>query len=204
MLTSIAPVESYKDLFKYAEQFMLVGKLSLSAVLIISFTSLVREMGKSLVEKLIFKNGLRFPTTEMLLWKTRLISKPQKEMLHRKILEDFEIELYDAEAERDDELEARLRARDAVSAIRHHVGDGKFTLQYNIRYGFWRNLVGGLPLGLILGASSLLCVESELGRIISGVYLLVAIPLTVLGIPIIRSASLDYAHYLFTEYGGKK
>jgi hypothetical protein len=60
-----------------------------------------------------------------------------------KLLEKTGIKLSNEKDEMSDIENARLQAREAVNAIRNIVGHGSFTITYNIRYGFLRNLIGG-------------------------------------------------------------
>jgi hypothetical protein len=205
LLTSIAPPESYEQLFRYADQFAFVAEWGVNVVFIILLISIIREIGKSVIAKRLFDNGLKSPTTEMLLWNTRYLSRGMKESLHRKIHSDFEVKLLDEAGEAENEHEARLRIREAVGLVRLKVGKGKHTLQYNIRYGFWRNLAGGLPLAILFSILALFFVSGVLAKVIAGAYLVAALVLAIFVIPILRSTGHTYAEYLFTEYlGGAK
>lgn len=202
LLTSIAPPEGYEQLFRYADQFAFVAEFGVNVVFIILLIYVIREIGKSVIAKRLFDSGLKSPTTEMLLWETDYLSKGMKERLRRKIKSDFDIELLDEAREEEDQHEARLRIREAVGLIRLKVGKGKHTLQYNIRYGFWRNLAGGLPLAIFFSILALCFVSGTLAKVIAGAYLVSALLLAVFVIPILRSAGHTYAEYLFTEYLG--
>lgn len=202
LLTSIVPPESYEQLFRYADQFAFVAEWGVNVVFVILLIYVIREIGKSVIAKHLFDSGLQSPTTEMLLWNTRYLSKAMKESLHYKIKSDFDIELLDEIREGEDEQEARLRIREAVGLVRHKVGNGRHTLQYNIRYGFWRNLTGGLPLAILFSILALCFVSGALAKVIAGAYLVSALVLAAFAIPILRSAGHTYAEYLFTEYLG--
>lgn len=203
LLTSIAPPESYRELFRYSDQFAIVANVGLNVVFVVLLINIIREMGKTLIAKPLFKNGLHAPTTEALLWKTSHISSAQKTLIHAKIQNDFGLELLSAEKEKDDETEARLRIRDAVAQVRHATGNGRHTLQYNIRYGFWRNLVGGLPLGILFSILALCFVSGSLAKIIAAAYLFAALLIAAFAVPLLRSTGRTYAEYLFTEYIGE-
>ncbi len=53
------------------------------------------------------------------------------------------------------ETEARRRIVEAIGYIRNKVKHGYLLLKHNIQYGFWRNLVGGSVIGLILSIINL-------------------------------------------------
>lgn len=200
MLTSLAPPESYKELFQYSEHFMIVANVGLNVILILFLINIIRELGKSLVAKKLFKHGLTAPTTEMLLWGNDQLSDQFKERLHAKISKEFDVDLFDRDAEKADDRQARILARDTVGLIRKAVGNGQHVLQYNIRYGFWRNLVGGLPLGILFAIGAIIFVQGSLAQVITGCYLAVAAVLAFTGLSLLRSTGATYAEYLLTEY----
>jgi low affinity Fe/Cu permease len=205
LVTSIAPPESYRELFRYSDQFTIVANVGLNVVCVVLLINIIREIGKTLIAKPLFKNGLHAPTTEALLWKTFHMSSARKALLHTKIKKDLSIELLSAEDEAENETEARLRIRDAVAQVRYATENGQHTLQYNIRYGFWRNLAGGLPLAILFSILALIFVSGVLAKVIAGAYLLSALVLAVLVVPLLRATGQTYAEYLFTEYlGGDK
>jgi hypothetical protein len=200
VLSSVLNIDELKEIFKYADKFLIVGNFGLNMIAIIFLTHVVRTMGKYLIEYPLFQNGLRFPTTEMLLWKTKLISKEMKTNLHEKIKKDFNLKLPVLDEELNDNSEARLLARDAVNQIRSYVGNEKRTKQYNIYYGLFRNLTGGLPLGLIFTILALIFVDGHIAKIILWTYLGGILFYALIAIPLLRMTGKHYAQYLFTEY----
>ncbi|MCD6401542.1 MAG: hypothetical protein J7L73_06380 [Anaerolineales bacterium] len=200
VLSSLVNADEFNELFRYADKFLIVSTVGLNAIFIIFLTHVVRTMGKYLIEYFLFCDGLKFPTTEMLLWKTKLISKEKKANLHAKIQTDFAINLASLEGETNDEHEARLLAKDAVDQIRNQVGDGRNTKQYNIYYGLFRNLTGGLPLAIIMAVLSLFFVDGNLAKVIGWAYLVSMCIYTFLAIPLLKAMGKHYAQYLFTEY----
>ena len=135
--------------------WMLAANISLSLILTLALIQLQCGIAKHYFEESIFgKGGINFPTTNMLLFCTSFLSKNMKKAIREKIKNDFNLILMDAEQERLDLDEAKKRAREAVGLIRKLVGRGIMTYQYNIRYGFIRNLLGGSLWGL---AGSVVC-----------------------------------------------
>jgi hypothetical protein len=101
-------------------------------------------IAKHLIQDRLFgKSGLFFPSTTMFLYDNNLLSRNRKNQIREKLLEKTGIKLSNAKDEMSDIENARLQAREAVNAIRNIVDHGSFTITYNIRYGFWRNLIGG-------------------------------------------------------------
>lgn len=204
ILSSLVNSYELNELFKYADKFLIVSAVGLNVISIIFLTHVVRALGKYLVEYFLFHDGLKFPTTEILLWKTNLISREKKTRLHEKIQRDFAINLANLDDETNDEHESRLLAKDAVDQIRNQVGNGIHTKRYNIHYGLFRNLTGGLPLALIMTILSLLFVDGTLARMILWTYLGGICFYAIISIPLLNVMGKHYAQYLFTEYLGKE
>lgn len=113
----------------------------------------IRDRGKMLEER-EFKKRTAFPTTEFLLWDNNEFTDEYKRSIRNAIREDFGKVLLDADAERENEEHARRLIAEAVDVIRPRIKDGVRLLQYNIRYGFARNLAAGsrdigLPCALV-------------------------------------------------------
>lgn len=200
MLLSQVEARQIQELFKHAGWFLIVKDISLPTIAVIAFTHAVRLMGKYGIEWFLFQNGLRFPTTEMLLWKTRLLSAERKRQLHAQIKADFGIQLCTQEEESADEQEARLRAKDAVGQVRIKVGAGIRTRQYNVQYGLSRNLAGGTPLMLILAVFALILVPGGLAKALSWGCIGFSILYGIACLPLLRHMGSHYAEYLFNEY----
>lgn len=203
LLMSLFDTSDFQSLFEHAGLFLIVKNVGLGSICVIFLTHVVRTLGKYGIELPLFKDGLRFPTTEMLLWKTRFLSSERKRQLHAKIKADFGIQLCSEDEETIDEHEARLRAKDAVSQIRLEVGAGVRTRQYNTHYGLFRNLAGGTPLALLLAVLALVFVPGGLAKVVSWTYIVAAVLYALFSVPLLRHMGRDYADYLFTEYMGK-
>lgn len=108
------------------------------------FAEITRNLGKAL-ETETFGEEMFFPTTELLLHSDKTFSHDKKERIYSKIKKDFGIDLLTESQEKNDKNDARKRIREAVGQIRQKLGNGRLLLQYNIRYGFWRNLCACSP-----------------------------------------------------------
>lgn len=125
--------------------WMLVANIGLSLMIMLALVQFQCGFSKHWVEEPIFgKGGVHFPSTNMLLFNSTLISTTRKEQVRKKIFDLFSMELSTKNDENKNPENARLKARDAVNRIRTVVGKGNMTLQYNIRYGFFRNFIGGV------------------------------------------------------------
>jgi len=112
---------------------------------------LFRSTSKLLFQFRLFKEDeTKMPTTEMLLYKNKLMAKDTIDRLHRKVKEDFNLDMKSAEEELKDEREARLSIVEAVGAMRNVTRGNEILEQANYRYGFSRNLLGGLVWALVI------------------------------------------------------
>lgn len=124
--------------------WMLVTNISLSLIVTLSLIQLQCGIAKHWIEDSIFgKGGINFPTTNLLLFEDSVLSRNIKLAIREKINNDFHFELMNEDQEHKDIVEARRLIKDAVGFIRTYVGKGRMTHQYNIGYGFMRNLIGG-------------------------------------------------------------
>jgi hypothetical protein len=183
--------------------WMLFGKLSVSFIFMVTFMQIQCFIGKHLVEEIIFgKGGINFITTKMLLFCGGMLSEDRKKQIRDKIFIDTSILLSTKEEEKSNLPDAQLKAREAVNAIRNIVGKGLKTINYNIRYGFFRNLIGG-SFFVFLGSSA--CIVYYINKnwnilIFFGIYFVFFILLFVLKRKILESLAYSYADRLFSEY----
>ena len=124
--------------------WLLAANISLSLIVTLALIQLQCGIAKHWIEESIFgKGGINFPTTNLLLFQNHVLSRSMKVGIRERIRNDFNFKLMDEVRESDDTEEARRLAREAVGFIRGYVRKGLMTYQYNIRYGFMRNLIGG-------------------------------------------------------------
>ena len=124
--------------------WLLITNMSLSLVVTLALIQLQCGIAKHWIEESIFgKGGINFPTTYYLLFHDQNLSRNIKIAIREKIYRDFHFKLMDDIQENVDVEEAKRLAREAVGFIRGYVRKGRMTHQYNIRYGFMRNLIGG-------------------------------------------------------------
>jgi hypothetical protein len=105
--------------------------------------------------------------------------------------------------EKQDRGEAIRLIIEAVALIRGKVNDGKLCINYNIQYGFARNLIAGFfiafPFSLI---SIVVCIiiPSNSGLVISSLTALFFVVLFFVRTVILTKLGESYAKNLFSEY----
>ena len=88
------------------------------------------------------------PTTDLLIYEKSNFSTQQIDNIRDKICSDFTI-LIPSKEQQIESLELRKIITDAVRQIREKTRSNAILLDYNIRYGFCRNFLGGLSLGIL-------------------------------------------------------
>jgi len=194
----------WDELLKSISWMLVIANLSLSFIVMLAFVQFQCSLGKIWIEESVFgKGGERFPTTDMLLYSGGLISKQRKEQLRCRISDISGCAFSTEEEEHADPSNARLQAREAVGHVRTKVGHGVMTIQYNIRYGFFRNLIAGEAWASIggIGCSVMYLIESRwkpMSLFIA--YTLIFIALYLFKRTILERLAYSYADNLFNEY----
>jgi len=189
---------------KILENYSWVFHIVIVVLLMYVVSALIRGFGKDLVEYRYFIKNNRLPTTQILLGNKKVISEQQLTLLRLKIKRDFEIILID----RRKDCEMLLRINDAVDKIRVKVGyDNTILNQYNIEYGFLRNLTGGLLIFFI--ADVLLIWFSRIYNnqpvfTLSSIMFLAGVLFAIFSRHILENYGIKYAKQLFNEYLVKK
>lgn len=180
------------------------GHMSVNAALVFVLIQINRFVAKEVFQKFYFKDYLKMPTTELLLFSSSTITKEMKESVREKIKKDFNINLYTEEKEKNYPSEARKQISLAVSQIRILLRGNKALYQHNIEYGFVRNLLGGCLIALVVSVIGLFLALFYGDRVdIPQYFLIFAI---VYSVPIIFSRLLVkkygmyYANILYSEY----
>ena len=177
--------------------------LGLSIVGYFFLMQLQRFLAKYCLEKKLFGDTKKLPTTQILLFHDGVFSREMKLKIRKKILIDFNIDLPDEEMEKVDKQETVRLINEAVALIRTKVKNGRHCINYNIQYGFFRNLIAGFFFALPLSLFSMtVCIiyPSNIGMALS---LFIAISFTVLFLArkvILTNLAGTYAKNLFIEY----
>jgi len=177
---------------------------SLSLVLIYLLAQINRGVSKTVWQRIYFRDELKMPTTNFLMYANDQYTDDYKNRMRARIKQDFDIVLPSRTEEQENENETRQKIAQAVSLVRAKVGKGRLLLQHNIEYGFWRNLIGGSTLAVLI---SLLDVVFFKFIYNNGLALKLSIGLIVLyALPIVFSKFIishygeAYARVLFQEY----
>jgi VIT1/CCC1 family predicted Fe2+/Mn2+ transporter len=194
----------FENIIQSISWMVIIADLGISFIIMLGLMQVQCTIAKHLIQDGIFgKGGLFFPSTTMLLYGNGLLSRERKNQIREKLLERAGIKLSNEIDEMSDIENARLQAREAVNAIRNIVGHGSFTITYNIRYGFWRNLIGGSFL-VFFGALLCMCFYfythewKALGFF--GFYFLVFLALFLFRRHILESLGYSYADRLFSDF----
>ncbi|MGO4820774.1 MULTISPECIES: hypothetical protein [unclassified Flavobacterium] len=150
-----------------------------SGAIIFLLVQINRFLSKEIFQRLYFKDEINMPTTNFLLKSNSELEISIKEKIEAKIKNRFDINLLSTTEETLDEQRARKLISTTVSQIRNLLRENTLLLQHNIEYGFFRNLIGGSFLALII---SLIIVVSSyytadivtrnLGLILASIYFL--------------------------------
>lgn len=187
-----------------------LGIVASSAVVYAALGFYIRELFRS-TSKMIFQfpmfkeDETRMPTTELLLWKNKLLSRSLIEQVHHKLQAQYDFLMLDAQQENADEQEARRNIVGAVGIMKEATRGNKILLQCNYRYGYQRNMLGGLVWSFII-VMLLLIVSYILGqKYITGCWLALMLILIqgVFAFFFMKYASRNYARTLIITFISK-
>lgn len=192
------------NFISYAVNTIIFADIPISLVLVYLIAQLSRYVSKEIYEKIIFQNGLNFPTTDLLMSSDNTFPEKYKEKIFAKTMKDFGIELPNENLEITNEMEYRKNLNALVGLIRNKVGKGKLTFQHNMEYGFIRNLIGGSLISLFLSMINLIIFgilnTNYLAFSISSLSFIFYLILLMNGDKIIKIYGKDYAEELFRDY----
>lgn len=184
----------------------LFGKGTASAALVFLMMQVNRLIGLEIFQRWVSRDELNFPTSRWLVADNTEMSPLQRRSIDKKLQHDFQIGLLPASM--GDSPEVRRHNADLVGRIRLFVGSPAKLLQYNIEYGFFRNLIGAsLPVLAVGVINAYLYSNSMLpawAYQLSLAYAVFAGILVCLARPIIERLGTQYARVLFQTYLDKK
>lgn len=183
----------------------LFGKGSASTALVFFMIQVNRLIGLEIFQRWAAKDELDLPTTRFLLEGNLEMSSAQRADINQKIQRDFQVSLL-PEIHGDTPIIRRHNA-DIVARIRNFVGSPPKLLQYNIEYGFFRNLIGASVPAIMASLGNIYLYEQGLLPIwayeLSIAYAICAGTLISLAKPIIQRLGVMYARMLFLAYLAK-
>ncbi len=145
----VAPIYSEKLEVIY-DVLPAITNVTFSAAIVFLLVQINRFLSKEIFQKIYFKDEINMPTTDMLLKSNSKIDSGIKQNIETKIKDKFNITLLNSAEEFGNESRARKLIVTAVSQIRNVLRDNEMLLQHNIEYGFFRNLIGGAFLSLLM------------------------------------------------------
>ncbi len=138
----LSDLKELSNLVSFVLQFKFLGELSFSLVFLYLYAQIIRTTSKFLEER-YFTKAKGFPTTYLMSYENRVFSESYKDKYRERIASCFNLELLDADKEKEEPEEAKKRLDEVVKHVILKVGDGKLVGKHNIWYGFFRNLIGG-------------------------------------------------------------
>lgn len=156
--------------------------------------------------KLFQKDETRMPTTQLLLWRDVQLPKEMKRLVRERVFQDNGYKMFTEREEEDKEYEARLNIVGAVGLIRQSLRQNPILEQSNYRYGFQRNLLGGLVcVAILIIAVQVLALIVGIGVSVELIVGLLFVLLQgVLAFFQLKEAAIEYAKTLFEVYVSKK
>ncbi len=182
----------------------IASNITLPIALFFLLMQINRLVSKGVFEKRIFKSGLNFPTTDILLHHNSNFSPEYTKKIHKRIKADFDITIPNSRSEIKNETLSRKCIKEAVGHIRIKVGKGILLLQHNAEYGFIRNFSGGNVISVIISAINIVVFSvlypNKTALLISCVVFFLFLILLLFARKMIRSTGSSYAKILIQEY----
>lgn len=182
----------------------IVSDLTFLTALFFLLMQVNRIVSKEVFEKMMYDNGLNFPTTTILLNADSYFSSEYKKKIYQKIRSDFKINIPSAEQEEKNKYQSRQVIAEAISHTRARVGKGTLLGQHNTEYGFIRNFTGGNLVAAVMSILNLIIFSwaypNYKAQIISLLMFTVYLMLTLLSRLMIDSVGRSYAKVLIQEY----
>ncbi|MGN6492893.1 MAG: hypothetical protein ACTHLE_12915 [Agriterribacter sp.] len=152
LLNKVFVVEFQNALKNVFDVLPIIAHLGLSAAIVFLCVQVNRLLAKEIFQRFYFREELKMPTTNHLLWQNNYYDVTFKKKIRDKMKEKFNISLLSAREEQEDETKARKLILTGVGQIRIALKGNTMLFQHNIEYGFWRNLIGGSVLAVIFSA----------------------------------------------------
>ena len=181
----------------------ILSSMGISFALVFLLTQINRTLSKEIFQRFYFKDEINMPTTNFLMWNNKHYEASIKEKLRLKIYTMYDIELHTPVDEAADEESSRKRIMVAVSQIRNNLRDNTLLFRHNIEYGFFRNLLGGCVIAIVL---SILIVFYANYHSNNTLFYLGIILIIVYAIPLLLSKKIlsvygnNYAKILFEQF----
>lgn len=187
-----------------------LGVVASSAVVYAALGFYIRELFRC-TSKLIFQfpmfreDETKMPTTEFLMWKNKKLSRAQIGQVHHIMQSQYNYMMLTAQQENYDEQEARRNIVGSVGIMKEATRGNKILLQCNYRYGYQRNLLGGLVWSFVLVLLFLISSYiSDLHYVaVCWIALLLILVQGIIAFFFMKHASINYARTLITVFISK-
>ncbi len=187
--------------FSFSLTQVILGDISMLAILVYLFSQINR-----FISKILFEKKVDFPTDKALLPSSSVLSKEYRNNLAQKVKVDFSLTLPDLKDENENEEDTKVRIREIVKSIIDKVRDGHLLLQHNIEYGFFRNLLGGSVVASIVSFVNIFlfsfCFKNKILVITSVILFFAYLFVIVFRKRALKHFSEEYTQVLFREYLG--
>lgn len=180
-----------------------LSSMGISLALVFVLIQINRILSKEIFQRFYFKDEIYMPTTNYLMWGNTYYEDSIKSKLREKIHSMYDIELHSRIDEIDDEASSRKRIVVAVSQIRNNLRGNPLLFRHNIEYGFFRNLLGGCVIAIVLSIF-IFCYACWYGN--SVLFNMGIILAVIYAIPILLSKKIlsvygnNYAKILFEQF----
>lgn len=142
-----------KGLASFILNIQLIGieGITFSLVFLYFYSLIIREISKYFQRKYFTGDGAEgFPTTYLMRYSDSTFSDSYKDKYRQLILNRFDFELLNKEAEKADRIEARKRLNEAAGLVNIEMENVDLVLKHNIWFGSLRNLIGGTIMSMLL------------------------------------------------------
>lgn len=181
----------------------LLSSMGISFAFVFILTQINRVFSKEIFQRFYFKDEIEMPTTNYLMWADSYYEASTKEKLRTKIQAIYDIVLNSPIDEASDDISSRKKIVIAVSQIRNSLRENTFIFRHNIEYGFFRNLLGGCVIAIVLSIFTVSYAYYHQDQTLLKVGITLAI---VYAIPIVFSKKIlsvygnNYAKILFEQF----
>ena len=176
------------------------GTISLSSAIFFVLVHFCRMVGKIIEEKM-YRDGLNFPTTTLLLDNSTNLSEDRKAKIIAKIKSSFGTNIKNRTEGSDSD---RRLIHESVGQIRSlFYKKSPMLLQRNIQFGFAKNLLGGSILATLAAIIGLILSKVMSNEQAAGVSLLLVsiyAALALFSYVLVRFTAKHYAHTLYDEF----
>lgn len=196
----------FKELVSFILSIKFWGGITFSIAVLYLYSLTIREISKHFQRKYFTDDEARgFPTTYLMTYTNATFSDCYKDKYRKLILDRFDFELLNKEEEEADPIEAKKRLNEATELVKEVIGDGRLVLDHNIRFGFFRNLIGGtiisIPLCVAFIILGVFWVENyKSSSLMLGVLLFFYLIVFILRKPILVYNGEAYARKLLAEF----